>query len=396
MAEMDSRVRDLVVAARVTGRALWRRWSGKDAALPDPAHWRAKLEGWLHNLPDGVLLGHRFVDLPATRRPWTPSGLAVSAGQQVTWFATGRVYLSRALDLWVDPSFQLWGRVGDQGTVFRGTRATHTFTAATEGPVHLASYFPGEWSTPQGALGRGAEEYDKVSGGMTALVLAWRPGIDVGKVLADAAEHPNAPVAVRAEAQRLAQNAGPPEGWEYLWFLGPAEIYRPSRDADGEPTIDCVTHGDVGILRREARVPLEAGTFLHWRWRVERLPADLREDSLPTHDYLSLAVEFDDGQDLTYYWSAELPPGTVYRCPLPAWHDRETHVVVRSGPRELGRWLEETRDVHQDYRRCIGGKARSVVRVWLIANSLFQRGHGRCEYARIEFTRLDGSRIPVL
>jgi hypothetical protein len=24
-----------------------------------------------------------------------------------------------------------------------------------------------------------------------------------------------------------------------------------------------------------------------------------------------------------------------------------------------------------------------VVRVWLIANSLFQRGHGRCEYASI-------------
>ena len=31
----------------------------------------------------------------------------------------------------------------------------------------------------------------------------------------------------------------------------------------------------------------------------------------------------------------------------------------------------------------VGGPAREVVRVWLIAISLLQRGHGRCEYASI-------------
>jgi len=158
----------------------------------------------------------------------------------------------------------------------------------------------------------------------------------------------------------------------------------------------CDTHGDVGILRRPAALPLQPGTFLSWRWRVDSLPASLREDSLPTHDYLSIAVEFDDGQDLTYYWSAALPVGTVYRCPLPTWKDKETHVVVRSGLDDLGCWLDERRDVHEDYRRCIGGPARSIVRVWLIANSLFQRGHGRCEYSGIEFEQPDGHRLKVL
>ncbi len=76
----------------------------------------------------------------------------------------------------------------------------------------------------------------------------------------------------------------------------------------------------------------------------------------------------------------------MYRCPLPAWKDRETHVVVRSGRAGLGQWLAEERDLHADYARIIGGPAREVVRVWLIANSLFQRGHGRCEYASIRLT----------
>jgi hypothetical protein len=68
------------------------------------------------------------------------------------------------------------------------------------------------------------------------------------------------------------------------------------------------------------------------------------------------------------------------------WHDIETHVVVRSGPAGLGRWLDEQRDVYDDYRRIVGGQAREVVRVWLIGESVMQRGHGRCEYASIRLT----------
>jgi hypothetical protein len=32
-----------------------------------------------------------------------------------------------------------------------------------------------------------------------------------------------------------------------------------------------------------------------------------------------------------------------------------------------------------------------VVRIWLIANSLFQRGHGRCEYAAIRLAGPTGT-----
>jgi hypothetical protein len=44
----------------------------------------------------------------------------------------------------------------------------------------------------------------------------------------------------------------------------------------------------------------------------------------------------------------------------------------------------------------IGGPARSIVRVWLIAIGLFHRGHGQCEYSRIEFEQPDGRRRKVL
>lgn len=389
---------DLGVAARLGARTLARRLRSPaaDRSAPDIGTWRAELDDWVGSLPDGLLAAHRWVVLPATHPPWSTSGLELAAGDAVTWFAAGRVHLSRALDIWVPPSFQLWARVGAAGTVLRGTRDTHTFQSATGGALQLASYFPGVWSTPQGELGSGADDYRKVSGGLSVLVLQWRPGVDPVAALNASVRHGRAPAPVAAECARLADTTRPPAGWDYLWYLGPGEIYRPGRAPDGQASVCCDSHGDVGILRRPAALALLPGTFLGWRWRVDSLPIDLREDSLPSHDYLSIAVEFDDGQDLTYYWSAALPEGTVYRCPLPAWKDKETHVVVRSGTAALGRWLDERRDVHEDYRRCIGGAARSIVRVWLIANSLFQRGHGRCEYSAIEFEQPDGHRLKVL
>jgi hypothetical protein len=122
---------------------------------------------------------------------------------------------------------------------------------------------------------------------------------------------------------------------------------------------------------------------------MDTLPSRSREDELPTHDYLSLAVEFDNGQDLTYFWSAELPPETGFRCPIPTWQGRETHVVVRSGQAGLGQWLPEERNLYADYKRWVGEPPARIVRVWLIALSLFRRQEGQCEYGAIELVTGD-------
>ncbi|MGE3541193.1 MAG: DUF3047 domain-containing protein [Candidatus Tectimicrobiota bacterium] len=99
---------------------------------------------------------------------------------------------------------------------------------------------------------------------------------------------------------------------------------------------------------------------------------------------LSIAVEFENGQDLSYFWSAALPPETGFRCPIPTWQGRETHIVVRSGPNGLGHWWQEERSLYADYLRWIGPPPVRIVRVWLIAASVFQRQEGQCEYGTIE------------
>jgi hypothetical protein len=111
----------------------------------------------------------------------------------------------------------------------------------------------------------------------------------------------------------------------------------------------------------------------------------LPEDTALTHDYLSIALEFDDGQDLTWYWSRCLPEGFSYRCPLPHWRRRETHIVARSRTADLGRWIDEERPVLADHQAAIGGSAPGrVVRAWLIAQTVPQASHAVGEFRRIE------------
>ena len=366
----------LVARQRFAGRVP----PGRHPEVSD-REFRHSLGRVLDAAPPGLLAGADVLFLPGDRPPWLDTRTDVAAGESVTWLAAGRVVLSRLFDIFVEPHFQLWARIGD-GEVFSGTRASHSFTADRAGRLRLASYFPGQWATHSGELATSPDVYRGVRGGISVLLLRWAvdPRAGLARLAAGAAPHP----LLALEIDRLDDPVRPPPGWKHLWFLGDSEIYSPGTGDDGAPEIRCTTHCDVGILQRAVDVPLRPDTRLAWSWRVDALPSQLAEDTLPTHDYLSIAVEFENGIDLTYYWSASLPEGTGYWCPLPTWREREFHVVVRSGREDLGRWIDEERDLRADYERYVGRPPALIERVWLIANSTFQRGFGRCAYRDIE------------
>ena len=345
-----------------------------------PPRPRAELERLAAQLPHDSVEQLELVDVPVGRPPWHATGIELSAGDRVTTFAAGRVQQIPLLDVWGEPAHQLWFRVAPGGTLFRGTRDSHSFFADTPGSLEVASHPPGDWSDRSGTHRSPRRDYLPVRGGLSVLVVRWAAGADDEAVLRGLADGETGGLPA-AELERRASGVRPPSGWGYLWSVGDAEIYSP----DGEDGIGCLTHRDVGILQRALDAPLTGSTRLRWDWRVDELPSELAEDTLPTHDYMSIALEFDNGQDLTWHWSAELPPEYSYRCPIPTWRHRETHMVVRTGTAELGRWLAEERAVLRDYERAIGGPPpERIVKAWLIAVSIFQRGRGACAYRNIE------------
>jgi hypothetical protein len=324
----------------------------------------------------------RLVDVPVNRPPWTATGIHVAAGEQVTWLAWGTAYMARPLGIGFGPASALIGRVGD-GPAMDSARDTFTFTAPCEGPVELASRFPGE-PREDGSFVTDRVPYRAMSGGLQAVIVRWPAGVDPGEALTSVAAR-DASGLCAAETTRLADPPRPPPGWDHHPLIGKETIYAPS-----ERGITAHCERTVGIIRTPTDAPLTPTLRLRWSWRLDELPSRLPEDTPLTHDYLSVALEFDDGQDLTWHWSSSLPPGFAYRCPLQHWRHRETHIVARSGTADLGRWIDEERPVLADHQVAIGGPAPArVVRAWLIAVSCFQMGEGRGEFGRIELVDKD-------
>jgi len=218
-----------------------------------------------------------------------------------------------------------------------------------------------------------------MSGTLSAVVARWAPGTDPQRALASIAGRDRSGLCA-AEASRLADPPAPPAGWDTHPLTGREQAFFPTGSG-----ITVNAGWTSAIIRHPAEMTLTPALRLRWSWRVDTLPSRLPEDTALTHDYLSVALEFDDGQDLTWYWSCCLPEGASYRCPFPHWRRRETHIVARSGTAGLGRWIDEERPVLSDHQAAIGGPAPSrVVRAWLIAQTVPQAGHAAGEFRRIE------------
>jgi hypothetical protein len=338
----------------------------------------------LVDLLSGAAAQARLVEVPVSLRPWTPIPLHVAAGQQVTWLAWGRVYLAKQLAITVGPSIGLLCRV-QGGRPQHSARDTVTFTADRSGQLEVGARFPG-WLQPDGSIATDRIPYRAMAGRLRVVVACWPQGTDPGAALAALAPHDSSGLCA-AEAARIADPPSPPPGWHHHPSTGQQEIYSAS---EGGILVRC--HDNGGIVCHPVDAALTPTLRLRWSWRVDELPSRLPEDTALTHDYLSVALEFDDGRDLTWQWSYALPEGFAYRCPMDYWHRIETHVVVRSGTTHLGEWVREERPVLTDHQVAIGGPPPTrVVNAWLIAVSFHQGGAVLGEFGHIEL--VDDDRI---
>jgi DUF3047 family protein len=318
---------------------------------------------------------HTIVFLPAEQGGWVDTGLQVAKGQVITLLADGQVWLSREADLSFGANITLWYRIEGED-IARSPGSSVTFASNCEGKLSLVVKPPGEWANRSGDF---LPDYPHggCSGGLLVAVLIWNSTAEAG--LTSFAALDASGIAGR-ELARIAKEAPLPKGWEPLWRVGATGMFRESADV-----ISCECCNDAAILKYPMDVELTPTTQLSWSWRVSRLPSRIPENTLAGHDYVSVAVEFDNGQDLTWFWSVGLPVGTTFRCPIPWWDRHETHVVARSGTSELGVWKSESKHVLAGYRDSVGGELpRRIVGIWLISLSPFQRGVAAWECRDIE------------
>jgi hypothetical protein len=186
-----------------------------------------------------------------------------------------------------------------------------------------------------------------------------------------------------------------PEGWLNLPPGG--TVFHLDDDPAGDGTLlHAHTDNDAGSLLVNVAYSLTERTTLQWNWRVEDLPSERAEDTAQTHDYLAIAVMFDNGQVLSYIWSSVLPVGAVFACPLPRWKDLETHLVLYSGSTRLGEWLSEEKSLLADYERFKEGPLPSAIQqIWFIAGSRLQGGNGAASFGSVSVGDGKSSRLEL-
>ena len=331
------------------------------------------------------LAAYRLFEINGADLPWIDLGLQAVKGQQITFLVTGRMWIARQLDLWFGPGLVFHARTSGRRPMWSPGTDTGTMTAAHDGPLEIARA-AAQFSDEDGKLWTPEDEYRKQEAKIVGVALLWRGDAAAG--LASLAAHGDVDGLLAAEIARLKRGRKLPEGWsDYFSLGGGAEVF--SRAGNGE--IICESAGSASIIERPLALPFSAHPKLGWRWKIDELPSAVAEDQAPFHDYLSIGVKFEDGQDLTYFWSAALPTGKVFRCPLAGWNAIETHVVVDSGASGLGSWRDLERDVAADYAAHIGGPAKAVSHIWLLAVTPFQRRRGACRYADIRIRTGDGA-----
>ena len=327
-----------------------------------------------------ALAASRYLQLPAQQPPWTATGLRLHRGQRYTLLAAGLIQWSeRHPHLHGGAGFHLWARVSPAGRIVNMIRDSTSFTADVDGELELGIYL-GMWGDAFGRLDTPPTAYARLRGALEVVALAWRADSLAG--LIELHGHcPSAPLA--HEIERLRAPVCVPPEWDYLLETGRSDIYRDCTQ-DGRARICLHAEDDQGILRKPIDFPLTPNTRLSWRWRLDEHPSTLAEDTHATHDYVSVATEFDNGRDLTWMWSSCLAPETWFDCPIKAWSRRETHVVVRSGWSAAAHWCRESRAVHRDVVRAMGPPPARIVAVWLICVASFQHGTARASFEAIE------------
>ncbi|MFT4584452.1 MAG: hypothetical protein ACI915_001955 [Gammaproteobacteria bacterium] len=338
----------------------------------------------------------RTIELQGDQPPWQSSGLHVRQGQAYSLFAEGTIHWSeRYPHLHGGPQFHLWARIHSQqpaqGRAVNLSADSGTFVADIDGDLELGIYM-GMWADEFGRLKSGAHLYEALRGAISVAIVVYDS--DAGKSLQWASSIDSAPAMVTAETQRHLRGDSPPSGWHYLHEAGYSSLYQKQTTVGGD--IICAhANNDQGILRRAVDFPLVDSTEIQWRWRVDEHPSCDREDLAISHDYVSVAVEFDDGRDLSWIWSSCLEPELFFQCPVKIWKERETHFVVRSKDDKLATWTEETRNVFADVSKSMGSPPHRITALWLIVLSTFNHRTARASFADILLTNGD-QRIRVL
>lgn len=177
--------------------------------------------------------------------------------------------------------------------------------------------------------------------------------------------------------------------WERKSFDGETQ-YRLVGGGDTR-ALEATCDATASAIARRTPVDLSKTPILRWQWRVDHIHDGLDGTTKAGDDYAARVYVIHDGgvlawrtRAINYVWANSQPRG--HHWPN-AFTDKAMMVAVQSGaPADPTRWISESRNVRQDFKRYYGLELDNVDGVALMTDCDNSGRKGRAYYRDIRFT----------
>jgi len=167
------------------------------------------------------------------------------------------------------------------------------------------------------------------------------------------------PAAITVEdwSKQPAGKTGVPDGWTGQNWGNAKYDFRVQADG-ADKVLHLKSDNDGCTITKELKVDIKQYPILEWRWKAVVLPKGADSRRKETDDQAAqIYVTFPRfpaavrSRIIGYVWDTTVPAGRTVKSEKTG---TVTYVILRSGPGELGRWITETRNVYDDYKRIYG------------------------------------------
>ncbi len=199
-------------------------------------------------------------------------------------------------------------------------------------------------------------------------------------------------MSVGAEQVDIASfSAGNMDDWKPQKFSGETH-YRltPKEGSDSLYVLEAHSSSSASGLMRETKIDLNKTPYLNWTWRVEHLLPGPDERSKAGDDYparvyvvASGGFAFWNTKSLNYVWANRMKEGAQWPN---AYTKQAQMFALQSGPREVGEWKMERRNVREDFKRIFGEDIAFIDAVAIMTDTDQTGGEVRAWYGDMWFS----------
>jgi hypothetical protein len=184
---------------------------------------------------------------------------------------------------------------------------------------------------------------------------------------------------------------GIPAGWQGQNWGSPKYDFVVDAESPNR-TLHLRSDNDSSTISKEVKVDVRQYPILQWRWKVVLLPKAGDARRKETDDEVAqLYITFPRfpsavrSRIIGYIWDSTAPAGSIFPSRKVG---TVTFVVVRSGDADVGRWVTETRNVPEDYKRVYGeAPTESVGAISISINSQNTAARAESYFGEILFRK---------